>query len=125
VTLRPGVALTVTERDFQRTVIELAHLFGWKVAHFRTAMNARGVYMTPVGADGAGWPDLVLIHPARGRILYRELKAERGRLDPRQTTWGEWLTAAGCDWTVWRPSDMPEITYTLSHGTAHTTETTT
>ena len=115
-----GRSHVTSEREFQRTVISLAHTFHWKVAHFRTAMNARGVYMTPVGADGAGWPDLVLVHPTRGTVLFRELKAEKGRLDPKQVAWGRWLTAAGCDWAMWKPSQINEIAVLLSAGRATT-----
>ena len=109
------------ERDFQRAVIEVAHTFSWKVAHFRTAINARGHYQTPVGGDGAGWPDLVLAHSGSGRILFRELKSDTGRLAPNQQQWGDRLVACGCDWDVWRPADMKHIVTVLSGGRATTT----
>lgn len=115
------IAPDVSERDFQRAVIDLAHTFHWRVAHFRTAVNPqRGNYMTPVGADGAGWPDLVLVHPGSGRILFRELKSRSGRITAGQTRWGEWLTACRLDWKVWRPADMPEIARTLAEPTGTT-----
>jgi hypothetical protein len=107
------------ERDYQRKVIELAHLFHWRVAHFRTAMNARGVHMTPVAADGKGWPDLVLVNPLHHRILFREVKADRGRLSPEQEQWGAWLTSAGQDWGVWQPRDWDTVVVpTLTAGNA-------
>ena len=112
--------MTISEREFQQQVIELAQVMGWKVCHFRTAMNARGHYQTPVAADGAGWPDLVLVHPGSGRILFRELKSEKGRLADNQVEWGRDLEAAGCDWDVWRPKDLNEIAVTLSGGRATT-----
>lgn len=108
----------MSEREFQRKVIDTAHTFGWRVAHFRTAMNARGHYQTPVGADGAGWPDLVLVHPDRGLVLYRELKAGRGRLSPAQEDWQVWLAGARADVGVWRESDWPAIVAELSCGRA-------
>ncbi len=104
-------------------MIELAHTFHWKVAHFRTAMNARGIYMTPVGADGAGWPDLVLVHPGTGRVIFRELKSEKGRVTSGQEAWGVWLSRCDLDWDVWRPSDMNTIAIELSNGRARTTNT--
>jgi hypothetical protein len=52
----------------------------------------------------AGWPDDVLIG-ARG-ILYRELKAEHGRLTPEQRATGEAIRRAGGNWRAWRPSDL-------------------
>jgi hypothetical protein len=106
------------EREFQKKVIELAHMFGWKIAHFRTAINARGVHMTPVAADGKGWPDLVLVHPGRGVVLFRELKSDTGRLDPHQIAWGEWLLACGMDWGMWKPKDWDTIVGVLGGGRA-------
>jgi hypothetical protein len=50
-----------------------------------------------------GWPDWAIVG---SRIIYRELKAERGRVSPAQRTVGELLTGAGGDWAVWRPSDL-------------------
>lgn len=100
-------SLKQSEADFQRAVIQLAQVTGWRVAHFRPAQNARGDWRTPVAADGAGWPDLVLV---RGhRLLFRELKTEAGKLTLEQLAWGEALKAAGADWGVWRPSDWDII----------------
>lgn len=108
--------LEISEKDFQRKILELAKTFGWKVAHFRAAQNARGIWMTPVGADGAGWPDLILVHPMRNIIVARELKKQKGRVDPDQERWGAWLTAVGVDWKIWRPSDWDEIVGFLGGG---------
>jgi hypothetical protein len=55
-------------------VIEAAHVYGWRCAHFRPARTRHG-WRTAVAADGAGFPDLVLIHPGRREIIARELKA--------------------------------------------------
>lgn len=108
----------MNEREFQRAVIEVAHSFGWKVAHFRTAMNARGVHMTPVAADGKGWPDLVLVHPQQGVALFRELKSADGRLSAEQARWLADLNAAGLDAGVWRPIHMSQIVAQPSFGRA-------
>ena len=104
------------EADLQAAVIEVARTFGWQVAHFRAARTKHG-WTTPVAADGAGFPDLVLIHPDHG-LLWRELKSAQGRLSPDQIRWGELLTATGADWAVWRPADMPVIVAQLSGGAA-------
>lgn len=56
--------------------------------------------------DGAGWPDLAL---CRERLIFAELKTERGKLTEQQTYWIERLRAAGQTVFVWRPSDWPEI----------------
>lgn len=78
-----------SEAAFQQQVIDLAHLYGWKVASFRKVRVQRAdgsVYWeTPVGADGAGWPDLVLVKG--GRILAWELKVGTNKPSPDQLAW--------------------------------------
>lgn len=86
----------MSERQLQACVIDLAHVLGFRVAHFRPAFE-RGRYRTPVDADGAGFVDLVLAKP--GRVLFVELKAENGRLTAQQKQWVEVL---GAD--VWTPA---------------------
>ena len=109
----------MTEAQFQRSVIELAQLNGWKVAHFRPAQNGRGNWRTPVAADGAGFPDLVLV---RDRVIFAELKTDRGRVRPEQQAWLDALTEARVkaqtsgvlDVVIWRPKDWPDILATLN-----------
>jgi len=99
----------VTESELQENVVKMAHLLRWRVAHFRPAQNASGRWRTPVAADGAGFPDLVL---ARDRIvIFAELKADGGRLSDAQRDW----LAALPDSYLWRPSDWKsgEIERTL------------
>jgi hypothetical protein len=99
----PGTTLaTMTEAELLDFVVEMAHLFGYRVAHFRPAMTKHG-WRTPVSADGAGWPDLTIV--GRGRVIFAELKAERGRTSDEQKDWLAWLFDAGATATVWRPSD--------------------
>ncbi len=95
-----------TERDFQRAVIELARLLKWRVAHFRQARTAKG-WRTPVEADGAGFPDLVLLR--RERQVVAELKADRGVIRPEQREWIEAFKAAGVEAHVWRPENWSEV----------------
>lgn len=112
------VGRDMSESEFQIAVIDLAHTFGWVCAHFRAAQNRRGVWMTPVAADGAGWPDLALFHEGQSRVLYRELKSATGKLSAAQQEWGRVMLGCGQDWCVWRPADMSEIAATLSQGRA-------
>jgi hypothetical protein len=100
----------VTEAQFQRSVIELAQLNGWKVAHFRPAQNAKGVWRTPVAADGAGFPDLVLV---KDRVIFAELKTDKGRVRPDQKEWLEALDRCATT-VIWRPRDWPTILATLN-----------
>ena len=100
------------ERDFQAAVITAAHHLGWTVAHFRPG-QVGGRWQTPVSGDGAGFPDLVLVNPERGLLLFRELKTDSGRVSKAQMRWGAALTSAGADWAVWRPGDWLLVESTL------------
>jgi hypothetical protein len=100
-----------SEAGFQRAVIDLARLMGFRVAHFRAAQTARG-WRTPVQADGAGFPDLVMV---RGnRIIAAELKAQAGRVSDEQLAWLDALAAAGCESYVWRPRDWERVVHVLA-----------
>ncbi len=101
--------LTVAESAFQSQLIEVAHLLGWRVAHFRPARTKAG-WRTPVAADGQGFPDLLL---ARERIVVAELKAEKGRVRPAQDAWLEAFRAAGVESYVWRPGDFDKAVAVL------------
>ena len=90
------------EKDWQRDIIHLARTVGWKVAHFRPAQTSKG-WRTAVGADGAGFPDLVLV---RDRVVFVELKNEKGRMSEDQLEWKAALEAAGVECYVWRPDDL-------------------
>ena len=85
-------ALLWKEAALQNAVVGLARALGWR--HYHTHRSDR---------SPAGFPDLVLVHAGRGRVLYRELKTEKGRLSTAQTEWLDDLTAAGQDAGVWRP----------------------
>jgi hypothetical protein len=105
-----GLGAGVTERELQKGVIDCARLFGWRVAHFRPAQTARG-WRTPVEADGAGFPDLVLVRD--GRLIFAELKSGTGKLGDAQQVWLDALelvnTAHVCgpciEVYVWKPDD--------------------
>ena len=101
----------MTEAQFQRQVLALAKMTGWRTAHFRPAMNARGDWRTPVAGDGKGFPDLLLVRG--GKLLAVELKTDRGTLSPEQREWRDALLAAGVDWRLWRPRDWDAIEATL------------
>lgn len=94
------------EDAWQDQVIEVAQLLRWRVAHFRPAKTAQG-WRTPVQADGAGFPDLVLV---RGpRLIFAELKSDSGRVRPDQQEWLERLAGTSAEVYVWRPADVKEM----------------
>jgi hypothetical protein len=95
------VVATMAEAQLQDNIVELAHLFGWRVLLVRPARTAHG-WRTPFGADGVGWPDLTLV---RGdQIVFAELKSTKGRVTDEQQAWLDALMHVGkvC---VWRPVD--------------------
>lgn len=106
--------LLQTERQFQDAVVDYARTQGWMVAHFRNSMTAAGRHATAVAYDGAGFPDLVLV---RDRVVFAELKSQRGRATGRQHMWLNELNAAGVETHLWRPSDWPDIERTLARST--------
>jgi len=105
-TLAAGKKPPESEAEFQRCVIDLAHARGWSVAHFRPARTKAGGWITPVAADGKGWPDLAL---CRERLVFAELKRQNGKLAPEQAAWIISLQYAGQEVHVWRPSDWAEV----------------
>lgn len=106
--------LVMSEADLQAQVIDLAHLTGWRTAHFRAGMTQSGRWVTPVAGDGVGWPDLFLARPRDGRLLAVELKSARGRPTPEQLDWLDTLRRCGVETHLWRPDDWDVIVEALS-----------
>ena len=110
-----GIAIE-REKDFQAAIIELATLLGWRVFHVYDSRRSE-----------AGYPDLTLVrdgHGERGettpsRLIFAELKTDRGRVRPEQR---EWLAALagvpGVLACVWRPRDFAAIQAALMGETA-------
>jgi hypothetical protein len=99
----------VTEKDLQRTVIEIAKLYGFRVAHQRPARTANG-WRTAIEGD-VGFPDLVLLRGVRNgqpaRLLFVELKTARGKPSPDQVKWLELLQEVPrIEVHLWRPMDL-------------------
>lgn len=97
----------MSEDDLLNAVVDLTRLLGVLTHHCRPArtqgQDGQDRWVTPIKGD-KGFPDLVLAG-TRG-VLYRELKAERGRLSEEQNTWIARLRRTGADAAVWRPSDL-------------------
>jgi len=83
--------MRIKEADFQQQIIDLAHIYHWRVAHFRPAKTEHG-WRTAVSGDGAGFPDCVLVRPPR--LIFAELKAEKGVVSDKQQEWLD--TLRGC-----------------------------
>lgn len=103
------MAAAISEDQLLKAVLECAALLGWLCYHPRPARTEQG-WRTPAEGNGAkGFPDLTLAHRAQGRILFAELKADKGTLSPDQEHWLETLAPATwpghIDVHIWKPTD--------------------
>lgn len=99
----------MTERDLQISVIDIAKLYGWLVAHQRPARTNNG-WRTAVEGH-AGFPDLVLCRGVRNgqpaKLLFIELKTICGKPSPDQKRWLETLREVPrIEVHVWKPEDL-------------------
>ena len=103
VTLPPAAVLElIKEKDFQAAVIDLARLFGWRPFWTWRSINSP-----------EGEPDLRLVRPPR--VIFAELKTEKGRLTAFQRSAGELLMLCpGIEYYLFRPRDWNEIVEVLA-----------
>jgi hypothetical protein len=92
-------AFAITERAWQQQVLELATLYRWAWYHTHDSRRSP-----------AGFPDLVLV---RERLVFAELKTDKGRLSTNQLCWQNLLNHAGAEVYVWRPRDLDAVRTTL------------
>jgi len=86
----------ISEKVFQEQVRKAALLNGYLYYH---TFNA---YHSP-----EGFPDCVLVHPKKKRVIFCELKSEVGKLTPKQAEWISALeTAESLEVFVLKPSDF-------------------
>ena len=85
------------EKGFQDTVIEYAGSLNWSWWHDTDSRK-----------NHPGMPDLILIRPPR--LLFVELKTEKGKYRLFQSAWAVMLgECPGVEYYSWRPSDWEEI----------------
>jgi len=92
-----------SEAEFQRQVVDLCALYGWRHMHVRRSIGKAQRWTTATNVTG--WPDLVIWKPGR-RVMFRELKTDRGKLTHEQVDVLDSLRAAGADADVWRPGHL-------------------
>lgn len=87
----------VRERDWQDTITQAARALGWSCYHpFDSRRSA------------PGFPDLCCVRP--GRLVFLEVKTERGRVRPEQMAWLDLLgSVPGVVARLARPSDWDAI----------------
>ena len=90
----------VLEKDWQKQVRELAQTLGWRRA-YHTFDSRR---------SDTGFPDLVLV---RDRVVFLELKREKGKVSPDQREWLRALTAAKAEVYLARPRHLQALAQVL------------
>jgi hypothetical protein len=91
-----GSTFTQSERSFMDSVVKYAEVMGWSAYHTHDSRRSQ-----------AGLPDLILRR--RPRVVWAELKSERGRLTPAQREWIADLRACGQEAYIWRPSMWKDV----------------
>jgi hypothetical protein len=115
-----------SEAAFQQKVINLAIYNGWRCYHppDNRPLQARSGRRY-VQSVAPGYPDLTLARARDGRLIFAELKAEKGRTSTAQEEWLAILRSVaekingpsgvvaefggGIEVYVWRPSDFETI----------------
>lgn len=97
------------EKHFQAHVIAAAEYNGWRVYHAHDSRRDVGDGVMVGDKQAAGFPDLVMVHPRRCRMLFVELKRDSKRLEPEQWVWHDAIILAGGDCRIWQPQDWPEV----------------
>lgn len=89
----------MTEKQWTTRIVELSKMLGW--LRYHTHRSER---------SPAGFPDEVLV---RDRVVFLELKREKGKPSPLQVEWLDKLATAGAEVYLARPSDEQEIAQVL------------
>lgn len=93
-----------SEAVFQRNTLSTAAAEGWS---FR--------YHTRVSIGSLpGFPDLVLLRPRDGRLVFMELKGPKTVIRPEQQEWIDGLLAAGYEAYIFRPRDEMRVQEVLA-----------
>jgi len=103
----------ISEKDFQRTVLDLLHTLKYKTHHpFLSIASASGFpdIVATRGVDD-DWPfgEYDGLHPIGLRLVFLELKTERGQPTFEQWNWLRVLQAMGYEAFIIRPSDFDSI----------------
>ena len=90
---------TELEKDFQERVCHLARLYHWRIY---SIPDSRRVSM-------AGYPDLTMWNVQQKRLIFAELKREKGKVSESQKIVLSELSTLGVEVYLWRPSDWDSI----------------
>lgn len=89
--------IALTEKQFEAQIKEIAKLFDWRYYHTWRSIHSP-----------AGYPDVCMVRLSR--IIYAELKSEKGKVSQKQQEWLDDLLATGkVEVYLWKPSQFEEI----------------
>lgn len=89
----------ITEKLFQMRVKQAAILTGWR--YYATWNSFRSV---------EGFPDCVLVHAKKKRMIVAELKSETGQLTEKQKEWlQDFRAIPGVEVFMLRPQDFEDF----------------
>ena len=93
----------MTEKELRQSIVRAAKEFGWKVYFSWTSIHSP-----------AGFPDLCMVRGSR--LVFAELKTDKGKVTLDQQVWLDALRASGkCEVYLWRPSDIDAAYAALLH----------
>ena len=94
----------ISEKHFLLQVRELARYESWLTYHTHRSTRSE-----------PGFPDLVLVRPPR--VIFAELKTEKGKLSADQEAWLDVLDRCNeVETYLWRPLDWDRIVEKLKRG---------
>jgi hypothetical protein len=94
------------EREFATQVEHLLDLFGWLWKHDEPAVRQSGKWATSF-RGARGFPDYVATRD--GRLVFAEIKNEKGRLTTEQVQWLTHLGNTTAEVYTWRPNDLETV----------------
>ena len=76
------MAIEISEKQFEAQIKDLAKIYHWKYYHTWKSIHSP-----------AGFPDIVMVKPPR--LIFAELKSEKGKITPEQEEWLSLLRQCG------------------------------
>lgn len=95
--VEPGTRPAISEKVWSSQFKHLFRTLGWEGYH--TFFSHYSEH---------GYPDWTLVNAARKRLVFVELKAEKGKLSEHQEHWRDLIQACGIEWYCWKPSEFDE-----------------
>lgn len=97
--MTPRTPPPMTEGQLLEAIRGLAQVTGWLCYHTHDSRHSE-----------PGFPDLVLLSAAQGRLIIAELKDATRKATPEQNKWLSALTHIGIENTLWRPQHLRDRT---------------